>query len=75
MEYTETSCASRSKQSQRMAAYRFCGALLDEKHRSGLFSTIALEKGLPRNIAGCFSFPSFVTMDFQFTAAENVWGG
>ena len=23
---------------------RFCGALLDEKHRSDLFSTIALEK-------------------------------
>ena len=29
-----------------MAACRFCGALLDEKHRSGLFSTIAQEKDL-----------------------------
>ena len=46
MEYTVTACAVRSKQSQKMAACRFCGALLDEKHRSGLFSTIALEKDL-----------------------------
>ena len=52
-----------------MAACRFCGTILDEKH-----STIVLEKDLPRN-PGCFSFPSFVTMDFQFTAAESVWGG
>ena len=44
MEYTVTACAVRSKQSQRMAACRFCGALLDDKHRFGLFSTIALEK-------------------------------
>ena len=47
MEYTVTACAVRSKQSQRMATCRFCGALLDEKHRSGLFNTIALEKDLP----------------------------
>ena len=30
-----------------MAACRICGALLDEKHRLDLFSTIALEKYLP----------------------------
>ena len=47
MDYTVTACAVRSKQSRRIAACRFCGALLDEKHRSDLFSTIALEKGLP----------------------------
>ena len=49
MKYTVTACAVRSKQSQRMAqaACRICGALLDEKHRSGLFSTIALDKDLP----------------------------
>ena len=42
-----TACAVRSKQSQRMAACRFCGALLNENHRSGLFSTIALKKDFP----------------------------
>ena len=30
-----------------MVACRFCGALLDEKHRPDLFSTTALEKDLP----------------------------
>ena len=30
-----------------MAACRLCGALLDEKHRPDLFSTITLEKNLP----------------------------
>ena len=73
MEYTVTACAVRSKQSQRTAACRFCGALLDEKHRSDLFSTIALQKDLSgRFLAGCFSFQPLVTMDFQFTAAESV---
>ena len=46
MEYTVTACAVRSKQNQRMAACRLCGVLIIEKHRSGIFSTIALEKAL-----------------------------
>ena len=57
MEYTVTACAVRSKQSQRMAACRFCGALLDKKHRSGLFSTIALEKDLPGRFSRLLQLP------------------
>ena len=52
MEYTVTACAVRSKWSQRMAACRFCRALLDEKHRPDLFSTMALEKDLPGRFSG-----------------------
>ena len=40
-----------------MAACRFCGALLDEKHRSGLFSTIALEKDLPGRFSRLLRLP------------------
>ena len=65
VEYTVTTCAVHSKQNQRMAACRFCGALLDEKHISGLF---ILEKDLPRR----FSRLSLMTPDFQFTALESV---
>ena len=57
MEYTVTSCAVRSKQSQRMATCRFCGALLDENHRFGLFSTIALEKDLPGRFSRLLRLP------------------
>ena len=57
MEYTVTACAVRSKQSQRMAACRFCGALLDEKYTSGLFSTIALEKDLPGRFSRLLQLP------------------
>ena len=57
MEYTVTAYAVRSKQSQRMAACRFCGALLDEKHRSGLFITIALEKDLPERFSRLLQLP------------------
>ena len=55
--YMVTACAVRGKQSQRMAACRFCGALLDEKHRSGLFSTIALEKALPGRFSRLLQLP------------------
>ena len=40
---------------------------LDEKHRSDLFSTIALEKDLPGRYSRLL-----MTMDFLFTAAESV---
>ena len=36
---------------------RFCGALLDEKHRSDLFSTIALEKDLPGRFSRLLQLP------------------
>ena len=58
MKYTVTACAVRSIiQSQRMAACRFCGALLNEKHRSGLFSTIALEKDLSGRFSRLLQLP------------------
>ena len=40
-----------------MAACRFCGALLDEKHRSGLFSSTALEKDLPGRFSRLLQLP------------------
>ena len=40
-----------------MAACRFCGALLNEKHRSGLFSSIALEKDLPGRFSRLLQLP------------------
>ena len=40
-----------------MAACRFCGALLDEKHRPDLFSTIALEKDLPGRFSRLLQLP------------------
>ena len=52
-----TACAVRSKQSQRMAACRFCKALLDEKPRSGLFSTITVEKDLPGRFSRLLQLP------------------
>ena len=36
---------------------RFCGALLDEKHRSDLFSTIALEKDFPGRFSRLLQLP------------------
>ena len=36
---------------------RFCGALLDEKQRSDLFSTIALEKDLPGRFSRLLQLP------------------
>ena len=60
MEYTVSACAVRSKQSwRRMATCRFCGALLDEKHTSGLFSTIALQKALPGRFSRLLQLPVF----------------
>ena len=35
----------------------FCGALLDEKHRSDLFSTIALEKDLSGRFSRLLKLP------------------
>ena len=72
MEHTVTSCAIRSKQSQRMATCRFCGALLDEKRDLASLALSLQRKIFLEDLAGCFSFPSLVTMDFQFTAAESV---
>ena len=40
-----------------MAACRFCGALLHEKHRLDLFSTIALEKDLPGRFSRLLQLP------------------
>ena len=40
-----------------MAACRFCGALLDEKDRLDLFSTIALEKDLPGRLRRLLQLP------------------
>ena len=40
-----------------MAACRYCGALLDKNHRSGLFCTIALEKYLPGRFSRLLQFP------------------
>ena len=40
-----------------MAACRFCGALLDEKHTSGLFSTITLDKDLPGRFSRLLQLP------------------
>ena len=40
-----------------MAACRFCVALLDEKLRLDLFSTIALEKDLPGRFSRLLQFP------------------
>ena len=59
MEYTVTACAVRSKQPEEDGcAYRFCGALLDEKRRSGLFSTIiALEKDLSGRFSRLLQLP------------------
>ena len=57
VEYTVTARAVRRKQSRRMAACRFCGALLDKKHRSGLFRTIALEKDLPGRFSRLLQLP------------------
>ena len=37
---------------------RFCGALLDEKHRSDHFSTIALEKYLPGRFSRLLQLPA-----------------
>ena len=75
MEYTVTSCAVRSKQSQRMAACRFCGALLDENHRSGLFSTIALEKDLPGRFNRLFQLPVSRDDGLLSLLLQKVWGG
>ena len=40
-----------------MAACRFCGALLDEKHRPDLFSIIALDKNLPGRFSRLLQLP------------------
>ena len=40
-----------------MATCGFCGALLDENQRSGLFSTIALEKDLPGRFSRLLQLP------------------
>ena len=54
---------------------RFCGALLDEKHRSDLFSTTALEKDLPGRFSQLLQLPVSCNDGLQFTAAESVWEG
>ena len=36
---------------------RFCGALIDEKHKYDLFSTIALERDLPGRFSMSFQLP------------------
>ena len=58
-----------------MAACRFCGALLDEKHRSGLFSSIALEKDLPGRFSRLLQLPVSRDDGLSLSAAESVRGG
>ena len=50
-------------------------SLLDEKHRSDLFSTIALEKDLPGRFSRLLQLPVSCDDGLQFTAAESVSGG
>ena len=50
-------------------------SLLDDKHRSDLFSTIALEKDLPGRFSRLLQLPVSRDDGLQFTAAESVSGG